>query len=69
MRFFKINLRIKSKTLNIQNTKPIYQKLKISRHIMAEIHTVKHVIHEKSFNKNLVLKLFVNDLFILRYSI
>jgi hypothetical protein len=37
--------------------------------IMIEIQTVKHVIQEKSFKKNFVLKEFVKDLLIKKYSI
>ena len=36
--------------------------------MITEIYTVKHVIQENNFNKNLVLKSLVNDLFVLRYS-
>ena len=69
MRFFKINLRIKSKILNKQKIRPKYQKLKMSIDIIIDTHTVKHVIHEKSFNRNLVLKDFVKERLTKRYSI
>lgn len=69
MRFFKINLRIKSKILSKQKINPKYQKLKITNDIIIETHTVKHVIHENNFKKNLVLKDLVKERLTKRYSI
>jgi hypothetical protein len=69
IRFFKINLRIKSRTLNVKNIKPVYQKLRITRDIIIDIQTVKHVIHENSFKKNLVLKDLLKERLTKRYSI
>jgi hypothetical protein len=69
MVFFKIYLRIKSKIRRIINIKPIYKILLIIIDIINETQNVKHVIHEKSFRKNLSLKDLVKDRLMKRYSI
>jgi hypothetical protein len=69
MRFFKINLRIKSIDRKIKNTRPSCNGSLTIKHIIIEIHTVKHVIHENNFKKNFILKSSVKEYLIKIYSI
>jgi hypothetical protein len=68
MRFFKINLRIKSIDRKIKNTNPSCRKSCIIKHITIDIHTVKQVIHENNFKKNFILKSSVKEYFTKIYS-
>jgi hypothetical protein len=69
MDFFNMYLRIKSKIRKIKKINPVYKILPNIRAIIKDNHTVKHVIHEKSFRKNFITNESVKERLIKRYSI
>ena len=53
----------------IMNIRPINRIFPTMIDIINEIQVVKHIMHEKSFNKNLIKNDLEKHLFMYRYSI
>jgi hypothetical protein len=68
MYYLLTNLRIKSNSLKIKKTKPIYNKFPNIKDIIIDTHVVKHIIQPNNFKKKFIKKFEFPDLFINKKS-